>query len=505
MLFNSWIFVLCFLPVTLSVYHLCRRYELPAFANLWLGVASLFFYAWWNASYVAILIASTVANFYAAHWIASRSSTRGRRYAAAIAIACNLSLLVYFKYIAFFSSILNSMAGLPWTVEAIVLPLGISFITFQKIAYIADVHGGQRPEPNFINFLLFVCFFPQLIAGPIVHHREVLPQFARPAARRFDWRDLAIGTTLFGIGLFKKTTLADPFASFVNPIFEAASRGTTLTLGEAWLAALGYTFQLYFDFSGYTDMAIGAARMFGIRLPLNFASPYRSLSIIEFWRRWHMTLSRLLRDYVYIPLGGNRLGATRRYVNLMAVMLVGGLWHGAGWTFVLWGGLHGVFLLINHAWRASRQERRRDETSDTVLGVGLAYGLTFGSVVVAWVFFRAPSLDVAIAIIKSMFALNLSGTLGGAWVRTGIVGDIVGSTALLALAWGLAVFAPNSQTLLRRYRPAFDWQGNVTPRTPLDRILLWRPTIGWSLFIAGCIAVSAMHFSNVSEFIYFNF
>ena len=491
--------------MTFTGYYLLRLAAMPTLAKAWLGFASLFFYAWWNFSYVFVLLFSTVANFYAAQWIASQSPGPGRKNATTVVIAGNLCLLGYFKYVAFFTGVLHSAFAFPWTVAAVALPLGISFFTFQKIAYIADIHAGQSPERNPINFLLFVCFFPQLIAGPIVHHREVLPQFSRTIAGRWNWTDLAVGLTLFGIGLFKKTALADPIAAYVNPIFDVAAQHVPLTAGEAWFGALGYTFQLYFDFSGYSDMAIGLARLFGIRLPLNFASPYRSRSIIDFWRRWHMTLSRLLRDYVYIPLGGNREGSTRRHVNIMAVMLLGGLWHGAGWTFVLWGGLHGIFLLVNHAWRELGKRTNMARFPSGPVGGALAYSLTFGAVVVAWVFFRAPSLAVAIAMIESMFGGGLVTATNTGWVRTAIVADFAGGLMLLVSAWGIVTFMPNSQTLLRRYEPAYNWKDNVTPRTWLDRTLCWEPSLLWSLFTAACIAVSLLHFSHVSEFIYFNF
>jgi alginate O-acetyltransferase complex protein AlgI len=467
----------------------------PTLAKAWLGVASLFFYAWWNFNYVFILLVSTVANFYAAQWIASRPAGAERKWVTALVIAGNLCLLGYFKYTAFFTSVLHSIFGFPWTVTAVVLPLGISFYTFQKIAYIADIHAGQPPERNPINFLLFVCFFPQLIAGSIVHHREVLPQFSRTAGDRWNWTDLAVGLTLFGIGLFKKTALADPIAAYVNPIFDAAARDVPLTAAEAWFGALGYTFQLYFDFSGYSDMAIGLARLFGIRLPLNFASPYRSRSIIEFWRRWHMTLSRLLRDYVYFPLGGNRKGPARRYANIMAVMLLGGLWHGAGWTFIVWGGLHGVFLLVNHGWRALRKTTRLAHLPSGPIGTVLAYSLTFGAVVVAWVFFRASSLPAAVAMVRTMFGAGQLTAANAGWIRAAIVGDLAGGLTLLASAWMIVTFAPNSQTLLRSYEPAYNWKDNVAPRTWLDRTLRWQPSLAWGLFTAVCIAVSLLHFS----------
>jgi alginate O-acetyltransferase complex protein AlgI len=372
MVFNSWVFAFGFLPITLVGFYLLQTHA-PVAAKAWLGIASLFFYGWWSPGYVLVLIASTIVNFYAAQLISAQPFGPIRRRITAVTIAANLGLLAYFKYTGFFIETLNSAFGLAVIFHTVVLPLGISFFTFQKIAYLADIHAGQPAEKSPIDFLLFVAFFPQLIAGPIVHHREVLPQFARVRSGGPDPTDLSVGLTLFGIGLFKKTMLADPIGAHAKLVFEAAERAIVLTTTEAWLGALAYSFQLYFDFSGYSDMAIGLARMFGVRLPLNFASPYKSLSIIEFWRRWHITLSRFLRDYVYIPLGGNRHGPIRRYFNIAIVMLVGGFWHGAGWTFIIWGALHCCYLLINHAWRTVAHLRRRGRGLGVLPGADRRY------------------------------------------------------------------------------------------------------------------------------------
>ena len=268
-----------------------------------------------------------------------------------VAIAANLALLAYYKYAIFFVANAQRLIGHVGPLPEIVLPLGISFFTFTQIAFLVDAHRGLAREYSFTHYTLFVTYFPHLIAGPILHHREMMPQFDRRSTYTLDWDNVAVGLTMFIIGLFKKTVIADDMAAFASPAFDAAAGGTQLTLLEAWGAALAYTFQIYFDFSGYTDMALGASRMFGIVLPLNFRSPYKAANIIDFWRRWHITLSRFLRDYVYIPLGGNRKTVPRRYENLLLTMLVGGLWHGAGWTFVFWGALHGIYLVVNHGWR----------------------------------------------------------------------------------------------------------------------------------------------------------
>ena len=291
----------------------------------WLVLASLFFYGWWNPAYLLLIIGSMLFNYYTGVQL----SYRQNRLFLGIAIALNLALLGYFKYANFFVENISDLAGLGWNIEHIVLPLAISFFTFQQIAYLVDAYRRETSEYNFLHYALFVSFFPQLISGPIVHHKEMLPQFIRETARFIEYRHLAIGISVFILGLFKKVVVADSLAPYSIEAFNAVAAGEMLTFFEAWKGALAYTFQLYFDFSGYSDMAIGLAMLFGIRLPLNFDSPYKANSVIEFWQRWHITLSRFLRDYLYIPLGGNRKGQKRRYLNLMITMLLGGLWHGA--------------------------------------------------------------------------------------------------------------------------------------------------------------------------------
>jgi D-alanyl-lipoteichoic acid acyltransferase DltB (MBOAT superfamily) len=290
--------------------------------------------------------------------------------------------------------------------ETILLPLAISFFTFQQIAYLVDAYEGLTREYNFLHYCLFVTFFPQLIAGPIVHHREMLPQFASDTIYRFNQSTFTAGLTTFCLGLFKKVIIADGAATYATPVFDAAEAGEILTFFEAWTGAFGYTIQLYFDFSGYSDMAIGLGMMFGIRLPLNFFSPYKAVNIIDFWRRWHMTLSRFLRDYLYIPLGGSRRGKVRRYVNLMVTMLLGGLWHGAGWTFVAWGALHGFYLVVNHAWHAVRRSLGHNLEKTTLAGRTLSRIVTLTAVIFAWVLFRAESFGGAMSIISGMVGLN---------------------------------------------------------------------------------------------------
>ena len=289
------------------------------------------------------------------------------------------------------------------------LPLAISFFTFQQISYLADAFQGKIREAGFLRYCLFVSYFPQLIAGPIVHHKEMLPQFAKKRIYSLSYKQLSVGLTILVLGLFKKVVLADEIAKLSTPVFDAAAQGIQLTFFEAWGGALAYTLQLYFDFSGYSDMAIGLAALIGIQLPLNFYSPYKAQNIIEFWQRWHITLSRFLREYLYIPLGGNRHGSCRKYGNIMVLMLLGGLWHGAGWTCIIWGGLHGMYIMMNHAWRSLLKKTRghlADLSSFIFIYRMLARCLTFMAVVVAWVFFRADNASDAVQIISAMFGGN---------------------------------------------------------------------------------------------------
>jgi alginate O-acetyltransferase complex protein AlgI len=399
------------------------------------------------------------------------------------------------------------------------LPLAISFFTFQQITYLVDAYRGETREYHFLHYALFVTFFPQLIAGPIVHHREMLPQFARNTLYRLNAEHLAVGITIFALGLFKKVILADGIAVHATPVFDAAEAGfVTLTFFEAWSGALAYSLQLYFDFSGYSDMGIGLARMFGVRLPLNFNSPYKATSIIDFWRRWHITLSRFLRDYLYIPLGGSRKGEARRMTNLMITMLLGGLWHGAGWTFVLWGGLHGIYLVINHGWRklipAGNAGRLRK---------GAGWTITMLAVVVAWVPFRAESLDGATAVLGAMMGNNgffLPGSYLGHLNRIAGLGDLLQAqgwmfgdvtlfkgvtevSALLVLIL-IAALLPNTQQFMRRYRPAFETYKGEIPRVRY-RWLEWRPSWGWAIFTAWVGVLAVLGLTRISEFLYFQF
>ncbi len=353
MLFTSFEFVFLFVPATLLGFMALRGASYAA-SVLWLVLASLFFYAFWNAAYLWLLVPSIVINYGLGRALDAHPAGLSKKLLLALGVGANLAVLLYFKYAGFLVANIDLLFGSGLALGSIVLPLGVSFITFQKIAYLVDAYRGRARDPSFIRFALFVSFFPQLIAGPIVHHAEIMPQLQPAHLKGVRAASVAAGLALFAFGMLKKVVLADGIAPTANLAFGDAAQGIEPGFSAAWAGALAYTLQLYFDFSGYSDMACGLALLFGVRLPANFYSPYKARSIIDFWRRWHITLSRFLRDYLYIPLGGNRRGPTRRYVNILLTMTLGGLWHGAGWTFVLWGLYHGVLLLVNHAWRSWR-------------------------------------------------------------------------------------------------------------------------------------------------------
>ena len=451
-------------------------------------------------------------------WISSTREGRMRSTLLALGVAGNLGALGYFKYARFLAESLGALVSSSGDVGDIVLPLAISFFTFQQIAFLVDTFQGKARECKFLHYCLFVTFFPQLIAGPIVHHREMLPQFQHAGTGRVRTLDLAVGITIFSIGLFKKTVLADGVAVYATPVFLRAEAGEALDFLEAWGGALAYTFQLYFDFSGYSDMAIGAARMFGIRLPMNFYSPYKALSIVDFWRRWHMTLSRFLRNYLYIPLGGNRGGLLRRYANLWITMLLGGLWHGAGWTFVAWGAMHGSYLMINHGWRALCAHLGWELELSRAWRV-LAWLLTFCAVVFAWVPFRAPTFSGATEMLRGMIGLNGVALPAGILIRLGSAGTLLQSWGMETLHGGgvqllatygwvicllaISLLAPSTQELMRKYRPCFDFYGHFARASA--GALRWRPVAPWGLAIASIGVVAMLGLAQVSEFLYFQF
>ncbi len=498
MLFNSYIFILLFLPTTLSLYYGLRRYHFKA-AIAVLVCCSLFFYGWWNPKYLILLGLSIIVNFSIGSFVSRHYEQWQRKLATLIGVTFNLGLLAYFKYADFFIRSINNGFGLELPALNIILPLAISFFTFQQITYLIDVYKGDNIRYSFLNYCLFVTFFPQLIAGPIVHHRQMMPQFERRDFSNTE-NHLALGITLFSIGLFKKVFIADNLALLATPIFAAAEQGGSLTFLDGWSGALAYTGQLYFDFSGYSDMAIGLGHLFGITLPVNFFSPYKARNIGEFWQRWHVTLSTFLKDYIYIPMGGNRVCRAKQIRNLGVTMFLGGLWHGAAWTFVFWGVLHGLYLAIYHLWRSAdfaffeaKLYRR--------FALPLSYALTFTGVVVGWVFFRAPSFTGAFHILRSMF---LPGP---------ILDCLQGSTPLVYLAqedalpwllfaYALVWFSPNPYQLLQEHKPA---TGLSKMLVTARHTLRWQPNNKWAFATATLLVIALLNLANVSEFLYFQF
>ncbi len=507
MLFNSYEFLFLFLPVTLAGFFILGGVS-RRLAALWLGLASIFFYGFWNPKFVALLLASIGVNFVFGHSISRRRATSDTTWLLTAAVGLNLILLFYFKYSNFFIDNLNVVSGSHVPLQAIVLPLGISFFTFTQIAFLVDTHHGKADEADFVNYLLFVTFFPHLIAGPVLHHSQMMPQFRESSIYRWNSDEVAGGIAIFILGLAKKVLIADSLSEFSSPVFNAAAQGQQLQFIEAWVGALTYSLQLYFDFSGYSDMAVGLARMFGIHIPINFNSPYKATNIIEFWRRWHITLSDFLRDYLYFPLGGNRRGPARRYVNLFVTMVLGGLWHGANWTFVVWGALHGVLLMANHALHALglRPDRGCGFWARTLRVVGT--GFTFLLVVVAWVFFRADSVGSALAILHAMalghgisIPPELAGRLPRYFDNSGFfpVTRLAGSNAfpLIGLCLIVVFFLPNSQELVLESRQ----RGVQLAFRRADGAFGLRAGV----MLGSILALSIWSLTRASEFLYFQF
>ncbi len=488
MVFSSHLFLLLFLPLTLAVFYALARERIdPCWPRRFLIFASLVFYGVWSWFYLGVLIATILGNFALGRLILRSQAPAKKRRLLILGIAGNLGLLGYYKYANFFLSNLNFALATNWSLGEIILPLAISFHTFQQIAFLVSVYRGKDAEASVEKYLLFVLFFPQLIAGPIVRHEELAPQFATLARGRDRALDLSVGSALFIAGLCKKTLLADPLAVYANAAFGAAQAGSVDPV-TAWLGALAYTLQLYFDFSGYSEMALGLGRMFGLHLPVNFWSPYQASNIAEFWRRWHITLSRFLRDFLYIPLGGNRLSPGRTYTNLLLTMGLGGLWHGAAWTFVLWGLYHGLLLALHRLWRAVRPQATEPKS---FLRHAFAVAFTFLLVTLGWVLFRAADLGTAAVMYRSMAKLGSASFAQAdpwAWAHVGGL-----TVAVLSL--------PNTWHWIGRHHevlpPAGARQGTA--------FLAWKPSWAWASGLAILAAWAVLTAHRYTEFLYFQF
>ena len=496
MLFNSYPFVFVFLPAALAGFFALGRWSARGAAT-WLTIASLAFYGYWDVRYLALLLGSITVNYAAGRGLYALRCRGHRRAASALlaaSIAANLIALGYFKYMDFFLGSFGSVFDAGWQPLGIMLPLGISFFTFTQITFLVDTARGEVREFNPVHYALFVSYFPHLIAGPILHHSEMMPQFRAPATYRPLAENFAVGLSFFAIGLAKKCLLADGFAPDAAEAFNLAQQGHVPALLMAWKGVLAYTLQLYFDFSGYSDMAVGLSRLFGIRLPYNFASPYQATSIIDFWRCWHLTLSRFLRDYLYIPLGGNRKGPARRYVNLMLTMLLGGLWHGANWTFVVWGGLHGLYLVTNHGWRAVKPDNLLDRLPSELRRAG-ATALTFAAVALAWIFFRSADVETALRMLEGVAGLAGPTDTATLLAPTDRLTELRYVTGLV-----IVFLLPNSQTLIDGAR-----QRALDTTAPAVVPLAWRGPFGWGVVMGALAALSIATFSQVSEFLYWRF
>lgn len=448
---------------------LLGRIHIP-FAKTWLLVASLFFYGYWNPAYLPLILISMLVNYAIGMFLGKNKAKTYRKAILTVGITFNVLLLGYYKYYDFFVENINVLFGSELVLKNILLPLAISFYTFQQIAYLVDSYRLETKEYNFLNYGLFVTFFPQLIAGPIVHHGQVMSQFSDKKTYRINYEHISQGLLIFAIGLFKKVAIADTFAEWANAGYTDVS---SLTFVDSWVTTLSYTLQLYFDFSGYSDMAIGLALLFNIRLPLNFNSPYKARDIQDFWRRWHITLSHFLTTYIYIPLGGNRKGPKRTYVNIFIIFLVSGIWHGAGWTFLIWGTMHGLASIICRYWKLAGFK----------MNSVLAWVTTFLFVHFAWVFFRALTLEDALSVLKAMLGLNgfnvpIDAELLSTFAATPLELSITILFGLL-ISW----YAKNSVEIM------YETKRNV----PM------------AVFAALLLFYSVMQLQQVSEFLYFNF
>jgi|TARA_B100001964_G_C14238714_1_gene603841 D-alanyl-lipoteichoic acid acyltransferase DltB (MBOAT superfamily) len=504
MLFNSYEFIFYFLPSVLVLYYGSLYISYNILAVIILIIASLFFYAWWNPIYLILIIFSILVNYTIGNLLKSSdinqlfSLSIKKKLILIVGISINLFLLGYFKYANFFIENINHILNTNIFLEKIVLPLAISFFTFQQIMFLVDSYSGRAKEYNFLKYCLFVTFFPQLIAGPVVHHSEMMPQFENQNTYRFNYKNLLLGLVIFFIGLFKKIILADNIAVYATPLFDAAEHNITLTFFEAWGGVLAFTFQIYFDFSGYSDMAIGLARMFGILLPLNFNSPYKAYNIQEFWKRWHMTLSRFLKNYLYIPLGGNRKGKNHQYINLMITMFLGGLWHGANWTFVIWGILHGIYLVIHKYFYVMKTSIKFNLNISTKITRGLSRLTTFVAVAIGWTFFRSETLNGAMNMMQGMFGFN------GIFFTTNIDYKLLSLlTLLLIISW----FIPNTQEFFQKYRSALEiYKGQIKiPRLKFFRFNLNNYVHIIFIVLIILLSIFSLMQDYRSEFLYFNF
>ncbi len=493
MLFNSYIFIFAFLPISLIVFYSISRGKGGELALAWLTLCSIVFYAWWNPIYLVLIFVSIAGNYGVGRALAkSERST----ILLVFGVVFNLLLLGYFKYANFFVDSLNAAVETSFTLEKIILPLAISFFTFQQIAYLVDCYKKGCCEKNLLHYSLFVMFFPQLIAGPIVHHHEMFKQFKMPSFGKFNLGNLGAGFTLFAIGLFKKTVIADSLGTVVDPVFESAADNMILTSADIWYAVWAYSLQIYFDFSAYSDMAIGLGKMFGVNLPINFFSPYKARNFFEFWSRWHASLSRFMRLHLYMPLSRANLLYMGVMSALVVNMLIGGIWHGASWTFLLWGLAHAVFLTGNHVWHKLRRKLRWSPSSDGWGMIAAGVGLTFFLGMFTRVFYRSAHYGDLLTLLDKMFewqTMNHFSAISHHWLQTVLI------LGLMLIVW----FAPNSHEIMRNYK-----MGLPIMRMKLTPCLAWLSfsmSIPWGIVVGIGFVVSVVLISRSTAFIYFSF
>jgi alginate O-acetyltransferase complex protein AlgI len=505
MLFNSLEFIYLFLPSAVALHFLAARWSTSLAVAVTI-LSSLVFYAWWKPPYVILPIISIMANY----WLARKILLADVKTARAImltGVTANLLVLGYFKYFDFLMSIIEQRNPVAPDV-----PLALSFTTFVQVAFLVELARDRTPIA-LPRYAMFVSFFPHLIAGPIVRWTELGPQLADRLRYRVDWNNIALGLTIFCIGLAKKVMYADKLAPHVAGVFDAAATGAPITAAAAWGASVAYSVQLYFDFSGYSDMAVGLGLLFNFRLPINFAAPFRASSIIDLWRRWHISLSRFLRDFVYVPMGGSERGRVRQAINLVATMVLGGLWHGANWTFIAWGAFHGVLLVFNHLWRTLRGPQKSNLLSRT-----FAWLFTFGAFVVGLTMFRSSDIQTARRLLEAMTGFGHAsagapilvewdfwgidrGYISESFVRTwlGSYWSVVGTLLTLATL-AIALFVPDTMEIVdyREGEPRTRWR-----RT--RRFLIWRPTAFWAFAIVALFAVVFLNLNTFTEFLYYKF
>lgn len=490
MLFNSYEFIFLFLPVALLVYYFLNQMRLTVGANAWLLFVSLFFYSWWNITYLPLILVSILFNYTIGGLLSDSDSLKkqliSKKTIFVFGLTANIAFLCYFKYMDFFIGNINSLVGANLPLLHIVLPLGISFFTITQIAFLVDAYEGLVEDKNLLSYALFVTFFPHLLAGPILHHKEMMPQFGNVRNKVLNYKNLSLGLFLFFIGLFKKVIIADQLSTTVKVGFDMAK---TLNFFEAWITSLSYTCQLYFDFSGYTDMAIGVGLMFNIVLPRNFNSPYKSTNVIEFWRRWHMSLSNFITTYLYTPIlrSFGKITFRNSLIAIFLAMLISGFWHGAGWTFIVWGGMHGAALVVNHLWRKRKKK----------LPTWAGWLITFNFINLAFVFFRAKDWNGAAKVVKGMFGFSgfLPGSVRDVFTPLMVFQSKFGKSVLEGIGgrnetfWGLLIILvcvlmfKNSHEIADRFRPS-------------------RLTYAFLVLIS---FYTLLNMGKVSEFLYFQF